>query len=148
MAFWVQSLFNKCTFFFKYHNKYHSSVTSPNLKYYEILIPFSSLMFYAHTRSCLYKSMNEGFDWVCSMCMLIRVLAKVVRADGGVVLLGSSSQGKHLVFIRHDRAQRPGAGWQMVKRAPHNRGSPLPPTSVPWRAANTHTHTQRQTNNI
>lgn len=63
--------------------------------------------------------------------------------DAGEVLLGSSSQGKHLVFIRHDQAQRLGAGWQMVERSPHNRESPLPPT--PAQLPPTHAHTHRHT---
>lgn len=66
----------------------------------------------------------------------------------GEVLLGSSSQGKHLVFIRHDQALRPGAGCQMVERSLHNRESPLPPTPAPLPPTQTqtltHSHTQKE----
>lgn len=64
--------------------------------------------------------------------------------DAGEVLLGSSSQGKHLVFIRHDQALRPGADCQMVERSLHNRESPLPPTPAPLPPTQTHPHTQKE----
>lgn len=83
----------------------------------------------------------------CAACVCLSVLANVGWDGAEEVLLGTISQGKHLVFIRHDQAQRPGAGWQMVERSLHNRESPLPPTPAPLPPTLTHTYTHTHADN-
>lgn len=46
------------------------------------------------------------------MCVFVSVLARVGWDDAGEVLLGSGSQGKHLVFIRHDQEREAGRWWR------------------------------------